>query len=192
MRPDGFVLPDWNAPLDVEAAMALAPAQVQVRGFVISGMLARLKAQGVTLDTPGFVPFRSYPYRQQMELLVKGAQALAPGNVRQGLRLVGRMAFPSVLETLPGRVVFGVLGKDVQAIFKVAAKGYEMVGAHARVTVPVVTASHAHLVLQDVHAFPEAYHVGVCEGAVLACGKTPQIWLKTNSPTHVELWCQYE
>ena len=190
MPPQGFVTPDWNAPVDVEAVLARVPDQ-KVRGFLMAGMLSRLQKMGVTLDAPPVVAFQNYPYRAQLELLLRGARALEPNAVRQGLRRIGQMAFPRAWETLPGRVVFGVLGRDVEAIFKVASKGYEMVGANARITVPEVSQHHAHVVLHEVYAFPDAYHVGVCEGAALACGKKPEVLLKVHSPTSVELWCQW-
>jgi len=189
--PKGFHPPDWDAPVDLAAQLLIVPPGKSVRGFVIAGMAQRFRERG--LEIPGtreLVGFKSYPFAQLLHASMDGARLLDPKHLRRGMREAGRMAFPATLDTMVGKVVFGALGKDAAAVFKAAGKAYEMVGTGSARAVSVGP-RHAHIDLQGLYAFPESYHVGVCEGVVLACGGLPDVMIKQAGPTEVELFCRW-
>lgn len=183
----GFVAPDFTSPLDVEAHIALAPKDLKIRGMLIDGMQRRLAKKGLLEEPKRYIAFKSYPIEEQLRTLVEVASKLDPDSLRNGMRQVGRMAFPSALETMAGRVVLGVLGRQPHAIFKAAGKALELVGARAQADVVESSSTHTWLHYFDLYAFAECYQVGVVEGVCLACGCEPDVMIKKHSPTEVEL-----
>ena len=84
-----FVAPDWNAPLDVEAAVALCPETAIIKGF-LSQALVDAAAQDGTARGP-YVAFSDYSLREHMRLLVESARSRFPdAPLRIGLRRFGR------------------------------------------------------------------------------------------------------
>lgn len=189
--PEGFSRPDFDAPLDVEAHVALAPGDLMIRGMLMEGMQRRLEKTGLLGERRRYLAFKAYPIEEQLRALAEVASKLDPTSVRRGMRELGRMAFPSVLETMAGRVVLGVLGKEPEPIFRACGKAFELVGARARIDVVEASDHHAWLHLRDVYAFAEVYQVGVAEGVVLGCGYEPDVSLRVRSPIEVELFVRW-
>jgi uncharacterized protein (TIGR02265 family) len=60
------------------------------------------------------VLFKEYPVDEHVRLLAAAADALYPGLPRRHVFvLLGRGAYVMMIETLIGRVIFGVLGRDI-------------------------------------------------------------------------------
>ena len=179
-----FVVPDFNAPLDAASWNKRVLPGAAVKGWVMTGLLDAVSGAGKTLVGVGpFTSFKDYPGITINDVALTAARLLHPDVAeKEALRRVGRLAYPSLTSTLAGKVVFGVLGRDIHAVLKVAAKGYEMAGKPGRCTTVELQANHALLRLEDVFSFTDSYQVGVVEGALLACGKTGRVLYREESP----------
>jgi uncharacterized protein (TIGR02265 family) len=179
------VLPDWKAPLDVDAALARIPADGTVRGLFFHDLANACAGVGRSAPPsmpPRVVAWGRYPMRAFARCLVETAQALAPGaSPREGLRAIGRNAYPALADSMVGRVVFGALGKDYMAIVRICAKAYEMSLSHGRASPVEVSPGRTVVRVDEMYNFFDSYQVGVFEGALDACGiqGTVAIWLET-------------
>src|SRR6185369_9387325 len=60
---EGFHLPPWGQPLDVEACLAAIPAASTIKSFFILPMLEEARRRGVVLPAARerYLPFADYP-----------------------------------------------------------------------------------------------------------------------------------
>src|SRR5262249_27059000 len=101
--------PPWDAPLDVEAAIAAIPYDAKIKGLFIVPMLAEARKRGLALKwaRDRYQPFFDYPLDEYARLLVEIAQGLFPDlPLRKGLRKIGRAAQKVLVDTIIGRVVW--------------------------------------------------------------------------------------
>lgn len=186
--PEGFAAPRFDAPLDLGRALELCPESTSVKGMFVDAVQKSVRALSAT---PVFdvrvVPFKDYPMRRHMELLAQWAKLAHPSEtLREGLRRVGRSAYPDLTTSLVGKVIFGVLGRDLAAITKLVAKGYAISGSPQRATLVEHSPNHAQVRLDDVH-FVDSYQVGVFEGAAVACGVESTVLYRPISETSCEM-----
>ncbi len=189
--PPGFALPDWTGPLELDAQLAATPDDIMVRGVLIEGLRRRAITMGVDLGLDRFIPFKGYPIRAQLEILVQASERLNPDRPREGLRWIGQLAMPSVLETMLGKVMLGVLGKNPRSVFERAQHAFKSFGAKTTIKLHSQSDDHVHMHYIDAYAFPRWYHVGFIEGTVSALHHTPSVWTKIHSLTEVEYWCTW-
>jgi uncharacterized protein (TIGR02265 family) len=167
-----FTLPDWHAPLDAAAQIALTPEKATVKGLYFHDVVNIASPYGtVEKARPRYLPFLDYPLREFMELLVAAAGIVYPREpIRNGLRRLGRHAYPTLGETLIGRALFGVAGEDFGLILSLASRAYSLSLSPGEVTLAERESGHAILTLREIWNFPDAYQVGVFEGALIATG----------------------
>src|SRR5690606_3740261 len=86
-------------------------------------------------------------------------------SVRESLRRIGRTFYPMLAETLAGKVVFGVLGRDPARVFAIGNKGWDMALNFGRVRVDKVDERVVHYVFTDTPTFTDTVSIGILEGA---------------------------
>jgi uncharacterized protein (TIGR02265 family) len=187
--PPGFAPPDLAAPLDVDAAKAALAPGAAIKGMFAQALCDELKKKGFTPAVrASWVGFKDYPLPEYFDFLVDAAGKIHPNTpVRAALRTMGRSAYATMASSLAGRVVFGVLGRDIQAITRIVSKAYELAGRGSRATLLGASASHSHVRLEDV-AFADCYQVGCFEGVLDACGQQGEVRVKLLSATSAELF----
>jgi uncharacterized protein (TIGR02265 family) len=122
-----------------------------------------------------WIAFKTYPLRDFMRLAVNAARILHDSvPLSEGLRRLGRTAFPSLRATMAGRVVLFALGNRLEDAFRNAPKAYKLVLPQAEVTVDVGD-HRGRIELRGVYNFPTAYHFGVFEGTIAEHGFQPHI-----------------
>jgi uncharacterized protein (TIGR02265 family) len=190
----GFTAPDFAGPLDVAAHLDACPADVGAKGMFFNDGIEHVVAQGKQPpSTRKYVAFKSYPNRELIQLLADCAQRAYPDvPLREGLRRLGRSAYPTLASSMVGRVVFGVLGKDIVSIFRIAAKGYEIALTAGKARVVEVDAHGARVRFDDIYNFLECYQVGVFEGAILTCDRRGEVKLKLDTPFSGELLATWD
>ena len=47
------------------------------------------------------------------------------------------------------------------------------------------------LSFQEFYGFYDSYHIGIIEGAIMACGKAPQVQLRIITPDKFEMLCHW-
>lgn len=169
--PPGFRPPDFSRPVTVADAVAACVDGAVVKGMFMQSVVDELKRAGkpVPLATD-VIAFKDYPIAAYVELIMAGAAALYPDvPPREGIRRLGRVTWAALRESLIGKVVFGVLGNDMQAITRLVPKAYSIAG---RGTVVEVIAIHpdASIVRLSGVALIDCYHLGAFEGVCAACG----------------------
>lgn len=192
IMPEGFATPTFTAPLDLARAIEVCPATATVKGMFVEPVQRGVRELGATpVFDARIVGFKDYPMRRQMELLAQWAELAHPGApLREGLRRIGRTAYTDLTTSLVGKVIFGVLGRDLAAITKLVSKGYAISGSPQRATLLEHAPNHARVRLDDVH-FVDSYQVGVFEGAVLACEAEGTVLYRGISETSCEMFVSW-
>jgi uncharacterized protein (TIGR02265 family) len=192
--PSGFSAPDFHIPIGSADAAVSIPEGATVKGFFFQRAQKELEQRGLPFDgTRRYTVFKDYPLAEYRDLLLLAAGKLHPQvPQREGLRRLGQLAYPTLADTMIGRVIFGVLGNDLTSVMKAAAKGYKVSMSPGSAEVLDVGARHAHVRLDDVYVFLDSYQVGVFEGAITACGRVGEVGLRRHSPITAELYCQWD
>jgi len=197
-RREGFSLPDFSAPLDVKRQIALVPDRAQVKGMFLTSMVEEVRRKGGIRDGSPLAAhgpwrgFKDYPLREMMEVAVLAAAALYPKEpVREGLRRLGQLAYPTLFRSLVGRVIFAALGSDVAAVVRAASKGYAVSLTVGRAVIVDVRETWGIVRLVDIYNFPDCYQVGVFEGALGMYVRAPEVLYRPVSPTEGDIFARW-
>ncbi len=182
-----FVAPPWDAPVDLEAVVAVIPSGNTTRGLFFNGLADRMVEAGA--PRPGrWVGFKSYPAEDYARLLVACARAWHPGlPLGRALRAVGRSAYPTFAQTTAGRVMFAFAGSDPKAALRLAPKAWEVATAGTSDVTLVEGGDVDILRIRRMHSFPELHEVGVIEGGVAQFGAEVDIRIRVLRPGDVDL-----
>ncbi len=186
---DGFNEPNTLAPLELEARIAALPANATVKGMFLSSISDLVEERaGQRPGRKRYVAFANYPLREMIELLPKAAELAYPGRpVREGMRRLGRMAYPTFASSTVGRVVMSIAGEDPRAALHAAPKAYRLVGNTGAARVLDTGDGEAILELRGVWGWPESYNVGVHEGALDALGVDGEVKVRVMSLCDADL-----
>lgn len=170
-----FRSPDFSRPVDVDAELARFAEGDTIKGVILGNVSDQLKAAGH--DAPKFTAFRDYPFHDYIRLLIEASQLLFPDEpVREGLRRIGHGHYAAFVDTTIGRVIFGVLGRNMAAVLKASPKGYRYSTNCARCSVVGVDKTEQRAVLR-LAGVPliDCLQVGVYEGGVRATGHDGEV-----------------
>ncbi len=192
--PPEYPAPDERTPLDLDAHRALIPDEAVLKGMYFNDLRKVMREAGhPSRNTQHYTLFKDYPQRDYFELLVEAAQTVYPDlPLARALREVGRSAYPTLASSTIGRVVFGVLGGNLQAIFRVAKKGYDVSMNLTEVKTLETSPHHAVVQLDRCFVFPHQYQVGVFEGALATAGRDGEVRPLPLSPTSVRLYIVWD
>jgi uncharacterized protein (TIGR02265 family) len=167
-----FVEPGWNTALDARAEIAEVPEEASISGMFLAPLALEAKRRGITLHTARdrYLPFKFYPLREHMKLLVETCEKLhADRPLRQALRKLGRGAPAALVASTLGKVVLGSV-EGVHAIVEGMAKAYPLNVRPCRVEAVDAGPRRMIVRLSDVHYFLDSHHVGAFEGALRYAG----------------------
>lgn len=181
---NGFAPPDLRGALDVEATVARCPPEATTRGMFLADIVEALKQKNLPVPEKRYQAFGTYPQREFITVAADAARALHPDlPPKESLRRLGQMAYPTFAGTMIGKVMFGVLGKDVASVMRVSPKGYAASVSHGRAHLVDHGPRFVRVHLVDVYTYLESYQVGVFEGALIACETQGTVKVKLESPT---------
>lgn len=161
--------------MDLEACLRRLPPRATTKGLFFQDILQQAErvTPGVDLCALAKIPsrrylaFLDYPCADVMRLMVAGAGVIHPGRpVGEALRRFGHTVYDALFDTHAGRVVFGVLGVDIDAVMRRGPAGYRFSLGFGRVELEDLTAHHVRYHYRDIPVFLETYQVGVIEGAL--------------------------
>jgi uncharacterized protein (TIGR02265 family) len=186
---DGFREPDPLAPLEVEARVAALPPGATVKGMFLTNLVELCERRsGKRPGRDRYVAFFNYPLREMIELLPQAAELAYPGlPPREGMRRLGRAAYPTFSSSTVGRVLMSMAGSDPRAALHLAPKAYRLIGNSGEARVIDVNDSTCILELRDVWGWPDAYNVGVHEGAIDSFGVDGRVTVRSHSLADVDL-----
>lgn len=187
--PEGFGPPDWGAPIDVEGRLASAPEDGWVRGMFFQGLVdfARSKT-GQAVGRERYLAFKTYPLREYVSLLAAVAGVAFPDlPLREGLRRLGHRAYPNLMASTFGRVLFSVAANDFSEALRLVGRVYRMIANPGRVHVAQLAPGFALLELRQMWTFADAYQVGVFEGGMRSYRREGEIEVRVQGPSEVDL-----
>lgn len=191
-RP-GFSVPDFTRPIDLAAQKRLIQPGATVKGMQLQALVDECKKRGVAIGTRKYTSFREYPGEELLDLLVATAEGVWPGiPTREALRRVGRLAYPTLYNSLVGKVIFGALARDVKGIWGVVSKGYELSGSTGTATLLEVSEEEAIVRLDGMYSFIDSWHVGIFEGAIEVYDADSEVYLKMNTPMSADFQVRWK
>ncbi len=177
--PMPFRDPDFSAPVEVDAHLALLPPEATCKGIFFIDLI-RLGATAISptelFHLAGFaerryVVFRDYPMTENLRLTVAVAMAVYPKlPLGEGLRRIGQTAFDTVSTSLVGKTLFGVFGRDFEPLLFTAPRAYKLFLSFGEVLVEKAAPGLFRFHARAFPGFLETYQVGVVEGVLRHCG----------------------
>jgi uncharacterized protein (TIGR02265 family) len=191
--PLGFRPPDDLARVDVEACIRDTPAERRLRGMFFLSYLEEAERRGLVLRTERtYAAFKLYPVREWQRFIVDAASVLEPGQpIGGGLRRLGLRAYPTFASSMIGRVIFGVLGRDLGRVLRTAPKGFEHSLEGCEVKVVESDDRFIRLHLREVYGFLGTYNLGVFQGAMDACERPGEVYHRPISLGEGEVFCRW-
>ncbi len=178
-----------RAPLELDARLQALPRAATVKGMFLSNIADLVEQRsGQRPGRKRYVAFTNYPLSEMIELLPQAAKLAYPGlPVREGMRRLGRLAYPTFSSSTIGRVVMSIAGDDPRSALHVAPKAYRLVGNTGTARVVDTGDGEAILELRGVWGWPESYNVGVHEGALDALGVDGEVLVRIHSLCDADL-----
>jgi uncharacterized protein (TIGR02265 family) len=191
--PDGFALPDWNAPIDLEACLDRVPRDAASKGMFVQAMADELKRHGKTPSRmERWVAFRDYPLREVMEFIIEAGQLLHPAApTREQLRRTSRIGYETFSSSMIGKVIFGTVGRDVKRIFRLAGRAFPHAMSHGKIECEIVDDQTAIMRASDVYLFADCFAPGIAEGTLDACGLQGVVATRPISHSEIDLWIRW-
>lgn len=180
---DDFIVPDWDRPLDVAGYLASIPETAVTKGMFFDPLRQRLRERGGRV--PGrehYLAFRTYSMREYLEVVLECSALLHPeASVRERLRRMGHLVYPTFAETLIGRVLFKFAGSNVPLLLSAVPRAYKRVDPASSATVATLEEGRAVLEIRNMWDVPEATQVGVYEGGLEAVGLSGEVKIRSRS-----------
>lgn len=172
-----------DSSLNLRERLARAPKDGLVKGWLIHSTIENAKRKGVELSMDRkYLGFKDYPVNEYLELLGQAALRLqGDGSPKDALRELGRGVHASFSRSLVGKVVLAGLGSGhdgARTGLRWITRVYKMTSNHASASIEEPADRVAVVALSNVWSFPDAYHVGIFEGA--AAGFGGKVTVKTS------------
>lgn len=184
-----FVDPNWDAPLNVEAALAAIPKAATISGMFLQPMVDFAHDVGHELPASRarYVPFSFYPLHEHATLLIATCTAAFPKlTTRQALRKLGRGAPQALLRSTIGKVVLGSAA-GVHAMVDAMVAAYPINLKPSRTSVLEHNDRSVVVRLTDIHYFLDSHHVGTFEGLLRHAGVEGTVRIASRSTSDADL-----
>lgn len=201
-RDGAFALgEDFRRPRDeyrfeLEEALATVSPEATVKGLFLQSVIDRVPDRAALFRRAGLpdrriVPFLDFPYHHYIQVLVAAAETLHPGVPRTvALRRFHLNYYETFAETLPGRVMFGVLGRDAERVMPIGPRGWQVNLKNAGdVRGTSLGPRHVRYVFAHYPALIcECCDIGVVEGALRFFGESErEVRIRTPRIDHTEI-----
>jgi uncharacterized protein (TIGR02265 family) len=180
-----FRQPETDTPFNVDAALAALPKQATIRGMFfhnVTEQVPEARRAEVLFDAglpeAKFRGLVSYPYADFIRLIASAAPHVHPRvPLREAITRVGESFYEVLADSLAGRVIFGVLGRDAERIFGVAAHGWKLSLNFGEVESAKHSPSHFRITFENCPALLDTSNYGVIRGALRFCGVKGRVLL---------------
>jgi uncharacterized protein (TIGR02265 family) len=165
----GSTAPEFAAEkAELEAWISETPLEATVKGMYLDSLLSMLKRRGAEPATARrYLSFKDYPLHELMRLMLDAVGVLYPDtSPHEGMIALGRLAFPTLLSTTVGKVIFSIAGNSWVRALNLVTKAYEVSIRPGTASVEDLTETSARVELRQIWNFGDSYQVGVFEGAM--------------------------
>jgi uncharacterized protein (TIGR02265 family) len=189
-----FAEPNWDAPLDADAAIARIPETATISGMFPSALAIEARRRGFALPSARakYVAFSFYPLREHARLLVETSHRFYPKMpLRLALRRLGMHAPKAMAGSTLGRVMFGTVS-GVQEMITAMAKAYPINTRPAQVTVSATGPGYAIIKMQEIFHFLDCHHVGAFEGVLKHVGVDGRVLISARGYAAADLMVEWD
>jgi uncharacterized protein (TIGR02265 family) len=189
-----FVDPPWDAPIDVERALAIIPADSTISGMFFSYLVGAAKAKNHVLPSARdrYLAFNFYPVAELARLVIEAAPLFFPGrSLRFALRTLGRHSPDAFLSSTLGKVTLGST-EGVHAAFAAIANAYELNLRPSRVAIVDRGPTWAVVRIDKVFYFLDSHHVGTFEGIFKFAGVNGTVRIASRSASSADLQLSWD
>jgi len=177
--------------------LAQAPTDGVVKGWLCQSIIENAKRHGVDLVLERrYFGFKDYPIREYLELLAQAAVMVRRDEPAwQTLRVLGQGVYTSFSQSLFGKVITAGLGKNHEGArtgLRLVAHIYKRTSNHAVAEVIEPAEDVAIVELSHVWSFPDAYHVGIFEGAARGFGGDVKVDIEKSTLSEASLKFQWQ
>ncbi|MDX2052530.1 MAG: DUF2378 family protein [Polyangiaceae bacterium] len=184
--PQSFQVPNFDVQFRPQVQIQNTPDTAIVKGMFFENLARAARRFNVRCE-PRYTAFRDYPMRDYMELIVRYAEARYPHvTLREAVRRVGWEAFPTLAESIAGRVMFAVAGRDLRAAINITPAAYRH-SISGTVTIRHISEHQAVQEFRSIWNFPDCYQVGVMEGGCKVYERNHSVSLRVLSECDVDL-----
>jgi uncharacterized protein (TIGR02265 family) len=172
-----FLAANWDAPFDFTAFRADMPPDMTCRGMFISDLVGDLTRAGhPPKEARSYVAFRSYPLAIWVDLVEYATHTMFVGlPQREALRRIGHTIYPRFADTLIGRSIFAIAGREFPKITRLASKAFDVSLNRGKITVTDERPGYSRLALRDLWVFVDTLQIGNWEGVMKVCGVKGEI-----------------
>lgn len=183
-----FEKPKWDEPLDLEKRLPCVPVEATVRGLFFNDLLTQFPAVRSHIPRDRYLTFRNYPFSEWCQVLTTAASVCFPTvTPREGVRRIGRRAFPAFAESQAGRVLFALAGTEFLSTIRVSSKAFSLAQSHGSCEILSEEPGVAVLRIREAWDYPDAYYVGVYEGVMEVFGLIGDIEVYVHSMCDCDL-----
>jgi uncharacterized protein (TIGR02265 family) len=183
----------WEDPsLELRERLDGAPSDGLVKGWLFQSVVKTASVHGV--DVAGvrrWLGIKDYSVTDYLELLAQAAVLVHPGRpARETLRVLGRGVYASFADAVLGKVVLASLGDGHHAArtgLRWVTHVYKLTSNHAVAKFTEISDRASVIHLSNVWSFPDAYHVGIFEGAAHAFGGDVGVSVESISLSEAKL-----
>ncbi|MFK7988231.1 MAG: DUF2378 family protein [Sandaracinaceae bacterium] len=188
-----FVPPDYDAPLEVAERQAGCPDTSRVKGMFFSAIAQEARERsGDAVGRERYVAFHGYPLTEWLAFLPEAARAAYPElTEREGMRRFGQNAFSVFTNSLAGRVLFSMAGRNIRTAVGLTGRAFDAIGSHGGVDVLVNEPGRAVFGLREMWDYLDAWHVGIYEGALDAFGHVGEVRIRAFDIKNGDLEIRY-
>lgn len=172
-----------------EQQISMTPATSQVHGMYLVGLRQLLKSRAITREElQSAQPFRYYPLQLFMRELLAAATLIYPESpLSDSLRRLGRLVCPTFAESIGGKVMMGVVGRNLELGLSVLTRGYHLSLRPGSAAVLKQSPGQWRVELRQIWNFGDTYQVGVVQGLMDWCRVRGEIVPRVLSPCDTDL-----
>jgi uncharacterized protein (TIGR02265 family) len=179
----GFDLPNFDAPLDLDARLAQIPKNHTIKGVICQAVESDVRAKtGSPLGRGSYMLLKSYPLGEYLTVAARGAALLYPeAKPREGVRLLAHKAFSALLEgSSLAKVLFSAVGRDPANALRILDRAYS-IATNSGTLSSEVTDRRALVSLRGSWIF-DATVVGGIEGVLKYYDARSELRIRQLSP----------
>lgn len=186
----GFRAPAFDAPVDLEAHVAMLPANATSKGMFFTALFERASsrisraalAKKAGIADRSYLAFGDYSMADNMRLTVAVAGVLFPMKpLGHALRELGGGAFEAFLGSHLGRTMLAVFDADPSSLLRVAPKVYAALFNFGAIEHHRIALGHDRVIVRQMPIFIETFQVGAAESVLRYTRSAGRIELRMDS-----------